>query len=128
MGKISLKGSPIYGKENIRKKSIWPVGLGCMGMSHAYGVPADKKEMVELIAQAVDLGYTFFETLYRADSGDEEVRAFKRKCRAVDITLTEQEVAVLDMELERKPLDGHITTKRDLFCEISFIKMKSRRR
>ena len=32
------------------------VGLGCMGMSHAYGPPADKKEMQELLAQAVDLG------------------------------------------------------------------------
>lgn len=38
------------------------VGLGCMGMSHAYGAPADKKEMKELIAQAVDMGYTFFDT------------------------------------------------------------------
>ena len=38
------------------------VGLGCMGMSHAYGAPADKKEMTELLAQAVDLGYTFFDT------------------------------------------------------------------
>lgn len=33
-----------------------------MGMSHAYGAPADKKEMAELLAQAVDLGYTFFDT------------------------------------------------------------------
>lgn len=24
------------------------LGLGCMGMSHAYGAPADKKEMREL--------------------------------------------------------------------------------
>ena len=38
------------------------VGLGCMGMSHAYGAPADKKEMTELMAQAVDMGYTFFDT------------------------------------------------------------------
>ena len=28
------------------------VGLGCMGISHAYGPPADKKEMQELLAQA----------------------------------------------------------------------------
>ena len=35
------------------------VGLGCMGMSHAYGSPADKNEMCELIAKAVDLGYNF---------------------------------------------------------------------
>ena len=38
------------------------VGLGYMGMSHAYGPPTDKKEMQELLAQAVDLGCTFFDT------------------------------------------------------------------
>lgn len=38
------------------------IGLGCMGMSHAYGPAADKKEMTELLAQAVDKGYTFFDT------------------------------------------------------------------
>lgn len=38
------------------------VGLGCMGMSHAYGAPADKSEMKRLIAQAVDLGISFFDT------------------------------------------------------------------
>ena len=35
------------------------VGLGCMGMNHAYGAPADKTEMINLIAQAVDMDYTF---------------------------------------------------------------------
>lgn len=38
------------------------VGLGCMGMSHAYGAPADKREMTELLADAVGMGYTFFDT------------------------------------------------------------------
>lgn len=38
------------------------VGLGCMGMSHAYGVPSDRREMIDLIAQAVELGCTFFDT------------------------------------------------------------------
>ena len=38
------------------------IGLGCMGMSHAYGAPADKREMRELLAEAVDMGYTFFDT------------------------------------------------------------------
>lgn len=42
--------------------TVSAVGLGCMGMSHAYGAPADKKEMTELLAQSVDLGYTFFDT------------------------------------------------------------------
>lgn len=38
------------------------LGLGCMGMSHAYGAPADHREMAELLARAVDAGYTFFDT------------------------------------------------------------------
>lgn len=38
------------------------IGLGCMGMSHAYGAPADKREMAELLADAMDMGYTFFDT------------------------------------------------------------------
>lgn len=38
------------------------LGLGCMGMSHGYGAPADKREMTELLARAVDMGYTLFDT------------------------------------------------------------------
>ena len=38
------------------------IGLGCMGMSHAYGAPADHREMTELLAKAIDLGYDFFDT------------------------------------------------------------------
>lgn len=42
--------------------TVSAVGLGCMGMSHAYGAPADQKEMTRLLANAVDMGYTFFDT------------------------------------------------------------------
>ncbi len=38
------------------------IGLGCMGMSHAYGAPADHREMAELLAKAMDIGYDFFDT------------------------------------------------------------------
>ena len=37
------------------------LGLGCMGMSMAYGPPADKKEMIALIHKAVERGITFFD-------------------------------------------------------------------
>ena len=33
-----------------------------MGMSHAYGAPANKREMTELLGDAVEMGYTFFDT------------------------------------------------------------------
>lgn len=38
------------------------IGLGCMGMSHAYGAASDRKEMEALIARAVEMGCTFFDT------------------------------------------------------------------
>lgn len=38
------------------------LGLGCMGMSGAYGPPKDKREMITLLHQAVERGVTFFDT------------------------------------------------------------------
>ena len=38
------------------------IGLGCMGMSFAYGTPPDRGEMIKLIRAAVDRGVTFFDT------------------------------------------------------------------
>lgn len=38
------------------------VGLGCMGMSHAYGTPSTKEEAKALLEEAIDLGCTFFDT------------------------------------------------------------------
>lgn len=42
--------------------TVSAIGLGCMGMSHAYGKPADSKEMADLLEQAVGMGYRFFDT------------------------------------------------------------------
>jgi aryl-alcohol dehydrogenase-like predicted oxidoreductase len=38
------------------------LGLGCMGMSFAYGAARDEKEMISLMHAAVDRGITFFDT------------------------------------------------------------------
>lgn len=45
-----------------RDLEVSAIGLGCMDMSHAYGPAAHKKEMTKLLSQAVELGYTFFDT------------------------------------------------------------------
>lgn len=38
------------------------IGLGCMGISHAYGEATQKEEAISLIRQSVEMGYTFFDT------------------------------------------------------------------
>ncbi|HZB95757.1 MAG TPA: aldo/keto reductase [Herpetosiphonaceae bacterium] len=38
------------------------IGLGCMGLSHAFGPPTDKQEAIGLIRAAVERGVTFFDT------------------------------------------------------------------
>lgn len=42
--------------------TVSAVGLGCMGFSHAYGAPTEKKEAIRSIRAACDLGYTLFDT------------------------------------------------------------------
>lgn len=42
--------------------SVSAIGLGCMGLSFAYGPATDTKDAVALIRSAVDLGVTFFDT------------------------------------------------------------------
>ena len=49
----------ILGKSNLEVSAI---GLGCMGMSFAYGTPPDRQEMIKLIRAAVDRGVTLFDT------------------------------------------------------------------
>lgn len=57
-------------ERKLRGLAVSPVGLGCMGMSHAYGAPADKKTMKTLLADAVEMGYTLFDTaeIYGTDT------------------------------------------------------------
>lgn len=42
--------------------TVSAVSLGCMGFTHAYGTAMNEKAAAEVIAQAVDLGYLYFDT------------------------------------------------------------------
>lgn len=39
-----------------------PIGLGCMGFSHAYGKATEKNSAIKTIREAYELGYNFFDT------------------------------------------------------------------
>ncbi|MCF8478909.1 MAG: aldo/keto reductase [Rhodospirillum sp.] len=38
------------------------IGLGCMNLSHAYGVPVEKQAAIRLLNEALDLGYDHLDT------------------------------------------------------------------
>jgi aryl-alcohol dehydrogenase-like predicted oxidoreductase len=51
----------------LRTRKIGPfevsaIGLGCMGLSHAYGTPPDPEAAAQVLLKALELGYTFFDT------------------------------------------------------------------
>lgn len=46
----------------VKDLTVSAVGLGCMGFSHAYGAATEKREAVEAIQKAFEMGYTFFDT------------------------------------------------------------------
>jgi aryl-alcohol dehydrogenase-like predicted oxidoreductase len=49
------------------------IGLGCMGLSHAYGASTSESEAIALIRRAVELGVSFFDTAEMYGPFDNEV-------------------------------------------------------
>jgi aryl-alcohol dehydrogenase-like predicted oxidoreductase len=49
-------------KRQLGNLEVSALGLGCMGMSHAYGRAPDRQAMVKLMRAAVERGVSFFDT------------------------------------------------------------------
>ncbi|MEG0276528.1 MAG: aldo/keto reductase [Coprobacillus sp.] len=61
-------------KRQIGKTNMYinPVGLGCMGFSHAYGVAEDRAKAIQTMKEAHQLGYDFYDTAecYTGENAD----------------------------------------------------------
>lgn len=53
--------------------TVSALGLGCMGLSFAYGQAMEKSEAIALVRKAVDLGVTFFDTAEAYGAANEEI-------------------------------------------------------
>jgi aryl-alcohol dehydrogenase-like predicted oxidoreductase len=42
--------------------AVSPIGLGCMNLSHAYGIPPSPEDAAQILLRALDLGVTHFDT------------------------------------------------------------------
>lgn len=54
---------------------VYPIGLGCMNITHAYGPPMDEGNALKLLGRALDLGCNFLDTatIYGAGRSEELV-------------------------------------------------------
>ena len=86
------------------------LGLGCMGMSYAYGVIPDKKEMISLIHKAVENGVTFFDTaeMYGPFTNEELVGEALAPCRNKVVIATKFGIKMQDGKQVQDSRPEHI--------------------
>ena len=86
------------------------VGLGCMGMSYAYGEIPDRREMIPLIRAAVERGVTLFDTaeMYGPFTNEELLGEALAPCRDQVVIATKFGIRVQDGKQVQDSSPGHI--------------------
>ena len=85
--------------------TVSQIGLGCMNLSHAYGVPPSEEEGARLLNRALDLGCTLLDTAALYGGGNNErLIASAVIHRRAEFTLASK--CVLDMRDGKRVLDG----------------------
>jgi aryl-alcohol dehydrogenase-like predicted oxidoreductase len=84
--------------------NVSAIGLGCMGLSHAYGTPPDAKTAAQVLLKALDLGYTFFDTAALYGLGaNESLLGETLKHRRSEIVLASKCGMLRPRELDGRP-------------------------
>ena len=81
---------------------VYPVGLGCMNLNHAYGDVVSKEEGIVLLQRAFELGCTFLDTatIYGLGKNEKLVGEALKDVRS-EITLASKCVMGFDEEGQR---------------------------
>jgi aryl-alcohol dehydrogenase-like predicted oxidoreductase len=85
--------------------TVSAIGLGCMNLSHAYGVPPGEAEGIALLNRALDLGCTFLDTAALYGQGNNE-RLLGKAIMHRRSAFTLASKCVLDMIDGKRALDG----------------------
>lgn len=57
-----MKDLPMRMRRSIGGREVCPIGLGCMSLAWAYGVPPSAQEAATLLNRAIDVGYDHLDT------------------------------------------------------------------
>ena len=85
---------------------VCEIGLGCMGMSHAYG-KTDEKNSVATIHRAIEIGCNFFDTaeIY-GPFANESLLGRALRGRRKTVRLTPSELSILDTAFSTAEIAG----------------------
>jgi aryl-alcohol dehydrogenase-like predicted oxidoreductase len=108
---------------NIGGRSVPAIGLGCMNLSHAYGVPPSREQAERVLQCALDLGITHFDSaaLYGASKNEALVGPFLKSVRDQIFLVSKGVLFVRD---GKRTLDGHPEQIRRS-CEESLARMRT---
>jgi aryl-alcohol dehydrogenase-like predicted oxidoreductase len=107
------------------------IGLGCMGMSHGYGIPSDKNEMITLMRSAVGKGVTLFDTaeIYGPYINEELVGEALEPYRKEIVIATKCGIKMVDgkqvvdgkPEVIRRSVEGSLKRLRTDFIDLYYL-------
>ncbi|MFK2904930.1 aldo/keto reductase [Dyella ginsengisoli] len=104
------------------------IGLGCMGLTHAYGEPVETKAGITLIRAAVDRGVSLFDTaeIYGPYTNEQLLGEALEPMRDEVVIATKFGFAVGDASVRRSNLNSRPAHIREV-CEASLARLKTDR-
>jgi aryl-alcohol dehydrogenase-like predicted oxidoreductase len=116
---------------------VFPIGLGCMNLSHAYGPPVSREQAQRVLYEALDLGVTHFDTAAMYGFGHSEnllgdllssqrqriVLASKCGMTGVDVKSDGKKVRVIDGRPEtiKQTCDGALQRLRTDVIDLYYL-------
>ncbi len=100
------------------------IGLGCMSLSHAYGAPPPRPQAERVLLEALDEGYTFFDTAAVYGLGHNETLVGEVLSPHRDKIVLASKCGITDATGTQRGIDGRPETIKAV-CEVSLKRLKT---
>jgi len=104
--------------------SVSSIGLGCMNLSHAYGVPPEEAEAIHFLNAALDAGYTLLDTAALYGFGANETLVGKALKHRRDEYVLTSKCGMFKNEQGVRTIDGRPEVLRKT-CEDSLARLQT---